>query len=265
MSSTEPLEQLVAMVRKSAKYNRICENVIRRIGGGELEKRRKLKDAVKATKNKLHQVGGAYLNDKLPYDHWLDQLRSGLDRNVLREIMQSHASTRERLPILDDFYATIMADLAPVESVIDVACGLNPLAIPWMPLAENATYTAYDMYEDMIGFVGAFMTLAGVQGRAEAQDMIQFVPPERAHVALILKTIPCLEQVDKVAGARLLDAVNADHVIVSFPVQSLGGRNVGMAEHYEARLMDLVDGKEWPVKQFEFETELAFLINKTGR
>lgn len=264
MSRAEQIDQLVAAVRQSAKYNRVCADVIRRIGAAELDKRPKLKDAVKATKNKLHQVGGAYLNDKLPYDRWIDRLSAGLDREFLREIMQSHASTRERLPILDEFYAVVMADLAPVESVIDVACGLNPLAIPWMPLAPNARYIAYDIYEDMLDFVGNFMALANVAGRAEAQDMIQFTPPDHAQVALILKTIPCLEQVDKAAGARLLDTINAEHVIVSFPVQSLGGRDVGMAEHYEARLMELIADKAWPVKRFEFETELAFVVHKTG-
>ncbi len=261
----DQLDQLVAAVRQSAKYSRVCKDVIRRIGEAELKKRHKLKDAVKATKNKLHQVGGAYLDGKMFYDAWLGRLSAGLDREFLREIMRSHASTRERVPILDDFYATVMADLAPVNSVIDMACGLNPLAIPWMPLADNAIYTAYDMYEDMVAFAGTFMALAGVNGRAESQDMIQFVPPEHAQVALILKTIPCLEQVDKTAGARLLEKVNAEHMIVSFPVQSLGGHDVGMAKYYESRLMELIAGKNWPVKRFEFETELAFLITKTGK
>jgi 16S rRNA (guanine(1405)-N(7))-methyltransferase len=261
----EQLDQLVAAVRKSAKYNQVCEDAIRWIGAAELDKRRRLKDAVKATKNKLHQVSGAYLERKLDYDGWLTRLSAGLDRDFLREIMWFHASTRERLPILDEFYATLLADLAPVESVIDVACGLNPLAIPWIPLAEDATYTAYDIYEDMIAFVGAFMTLAGVRGRAGARDMIQFVPTERAQVALILKTIPCLEQIDRAAGARLLEDIKAEHVIVSFPAQSLGGREVGMADHYEGRLMELLAGKDWPVKRFEFETELAFLISKTDK
>jgi 16S rRNA (guanine(1405)-N(7))-methyltransferase len=178
--------------------------------------------------------------------------------------MQHHASTRERLPILDEFYAAVLADLAPVQSVIDMACGLNPLAIPWMPLAADATYAAYDIYHDMIDFVEAFISLNGLNGRAEAQDVIQFAPPEKAQVALILKTIPCLEQVDKAAGERLLDAVNAEHVIVSFPVRSLGGRDKGMAESYEAHIMDLVTRRGWPVQRVAFETELAFLITKAG-
>jgi 16S rRNA (guanine(1405)-N(7))-methyltransferase len=265
--SDETLDRLVAAVRQSAKHGRICEALIRRVGADELGKRRSLKDAIKATKNKLHQVGGAYLDERMPYDRWLDQLRGAAQnpddlRAVCREVMRHHASTAERLPILNSFYATLLADLPPIRSVLDVACGLNPLAMPWVPLAPGAAYYAYDIYQDMIGFVGAWMALIGVHGHAQARDVMQFNPPEKADVALILKTIPCLEQIDKAAGLRLLESIQADTLIISFPVRSLGGHNKGMAANYEAHLRDLLAGQPWTMERFEFETELSFRVKK---
>ena len=53
------------------------------------------------------------------------------------ERMRGHASTQERLPILEEFFQTTLASIAPVESVLDLACGLNPLALPWMPLTAS--------------------------------------------------------------------------------------------------------------------------------
>jgi 16S rRNA (guanine(1405)-N(7))-methyltransferase len=265
----EPLDRLVAAVLDSPKYAAVSEAFVRRVGGVELAKRRNLKDAIKATKNKLHQVGGAYLSGDMQYAEWLDDLRAAGDsdglRAVCRTVMAHHASTRERLTVLDTFFAETLASLAPVRSVIDVACGLNPLAAPWMPLAPGATYTACDIYTDMLAFVGDFLALAGFTGRAAPCDVSgpqPDLPSERADVALILKTIPCLEQVDKAAGLRLLDAVDAAHVLVSFPVRSLGGYNKGMVEHYEARLGALLAERGWPVTRFAFETELAFLVDK---
>jgi hypothetical protein len=35
-----------------------------------------------------------------------------------------------------------------------------------------------------------------------------------------------------------------------------------MAETYAARFEDLVSGKRWVVRRFEFSTELAFLVSK---
>jgi 16S rRNA (guanine(1405)-N(7))-methyltransferase len=268
-TADDPLDRLVAEVLRSPKYSQICEEFVRRVGAGELGKRRSLKEAVKATKNKLHQVGGAYLDSPPNYVAWQERLAASAPdqerwRETCRAIMAYHASTRERLPILDEFFATALADLAPVRSVLDVACGLDPLAIPWMPLAPDAAYYAYDIYRDMIGFIDGFMRLVGVNGQARARDMLQFIPPEPVEVAYLLKTIPCLEQVDKSAGLRLLETVHAGHVLVSFPVRSLGGFDKGMADNYEARLHELLAGKDWPVKRFEFATELAFLVDKRG-
>ncbi|HVO69609.1 MAG TPA: hypothetical protein VMT24_06170 [Aggregatilineaceae bacterium] len=268
-TDNDPLDRLAADVLRSPKYGQVCEEFIRYVGAGELRKRRNLKEAVKATKNKLHQVGGAYLGSRPNYVEWGDMLAVSVPdrerfRETCRRIMGYHASTRERLPLLDEFFAAILADLAPVRSVLDVACGLNPLAIRWMPLAPGAAYYAYDIYRDMIGFIDGFLSLVGVNGQAQARDMLQFVPPEKVEVAFLLKTIPCLEQVDQSAGLRLLEAVNADHVLVSFPVLSLGGFDKRMADNYEARLHDLLAGKGWPVKRFEFATELAFLVDKRG-
>lgn len=266
----DALDRLVQAVHGSAKYGSVCEDFVRRVGAAELGKRRSLKEAIKATRNKLHQVGGAYLDAAQDYPRWLATLRDAAAqgdpalRDACRAIMAHHASTRERLPILEAFFAETLAGIAPVSSVLDVACGLNPLAIPWMPLAPGARYLACDIYHDMMDFVGAFLSLVGVTGRAFVCDVLYEPPAERVHLALILKTIPCLEQVDKSAGLRLLDMVNADYALVSFPARSLSGRDKGMFAHYEARLRDLLTGRRWPVQRFEFETELAFVVDKRG-
>ena len=93
-------------------------------------------------------------------------------REVLCEIMRHHASTRERLPILDVFYPAIFAELGEVHSILDIACGLNPLAIPWMPLPQDATYHALDIYADMMHFIGEYMHLTGINGTATPCDVL---------------------------------------------------------------------------------------------
>ncbi|NJM50835.1 MAG: 16S rRNA methyltransferase [Sphingomonadales bacterium] len=235
-------------------------------------KRRNLKDAIKETKNKLHQVGGAY-QEAMHYARWLEQIKQApQSREVLREIMRHHASTRERLPILDSFYPTIFSELGEVHSVLDVACGLNPLAIPWMPLPKDATYHAFDIYADMMQFIGDYMRLTHIHGTAAPCDVLSAISNQRSaistpvDVAFVLKTIPCLEQVDKAIGPKLLDILDARFIVVSFPIQSLGGkrsgRGRGMLEHYANHFADLISGKPWRTKRLEFESELVFIIRK---
>lgn len=268
-ADVDELIKLVQAVVGSAKYRHVCEDVIRNVGSRELARRPNLREAIKATKNKLHQVGAAYLAGRMDYDRWLEGLgtaASSGDRRrflqVCREVMKRHSSTRERVGMLDEFYARTLAGLSGIRTVLDIACGLNPLAIPWMPLERDLEYHAYDMYTDMVAFLGQFLEIAGVRGQAEARDVTRFPPTRRADLALILKSLPCLEQLDKSASVRLLEATNAEHLLISFPVRSLGGRDKGMAHSYEQQFLELVAGKPWAVRRFEFSTEMAFLVSK---
>lgn len=265
----DDLQRLMDAVHKSPKYARVCEDVVRGIGARELAARRSLKEAIKATKNKLHQVGGAYLAGELPYVRWSAELQAAASagdterlRSICLQAMQQHASTRERLPILEAFYAQTLAALPPPQVVLDVACGLNPLAILWMGLPPSVQYYACDIYADMVEFIDEFLRVVHVAGEAQVCDVAHIPPTRRADLALLLKTLPCIEQLDKSAGLRLLETVNAEHLLVSFPVRSLGGRGKGMRENCEAHLRELLVGKPWPVQRFEFDTELAFLIHK---
>ena len=201
----EKLARLVADVSRSPKYAQIAPDLVARIGAVELAKGRKHKETVKAVKNKLHQIGGAYHNTTPNYPAWLKTLQDASDspesyQQAARQVMAHHASTSERLPLLDQFYTQIFAHLPPITSVIDVACGLNPLALPWMPLADQASYYACDIYADMMAFVGQVLALLSVAGQTKVCDVAANPPNQPADLALVLKTIPCLEQIDKDAG-----------------------------------------------------------------
>jgi 16S rRNA (guanine(1405)-N(7))-methyltransferase len=266
-SASPDLDQLVQSVLTSSKYQRVIRDLVYTIGVQELTKRRNLKEAVKATKNKLHQIAGAYLASKMEYAAWLDRLqRQTAEGQTVRplcaEIMAHHASTRERLPILDHFYPTLLADLPPITSILDLACGLNPLTLPWMPLAQPVAYYACDIYQDQIDFLNGFFTTIGVPGTAFACDLLQACPTQAVDVALLLKAIPCLEQADKQIGRRLLDAIQAPILLVSFPAQSLGGRDKGMAANYEFHFRELVAERPWQIERFDFASELVFRVRK---
>lgn len=267
MDRSASLDRLVAEVLASPKYRSVSAEVVRRIGGRELAVRKSLKEAVKATHNKLHQAGGVYFEKRPGYAADLALLAETAGtpdvlRAACRSIMSQHASTHERLPILDRFFAETLAGLGPIHLVIDVGCGLNPLAIPWMPLAEDAHYLALDMYGDLIDFLNQAFPILHIDGRAETCDILGELPAEPADLALMLKIIPCLEQVDKAAGERLLNGINARHMLVSFPIRSLSGYHKGMAQNYEAHFLTLVEGRPWSVQCFEFPNELAFLVSK---
>lgn len=263
------LDELVKLVRINEKYAHIDESLIRNLGAGELQKRSSFKEAVKSTRNKLHQVGSAFQEKPIQYTSWKEQLTgisNNLSDNKTREFLQmnkqAHASTSEREAIADIFFKQTLSSLGPIHSILDLACGLNPLNIPFMPLADEFNYFACDIYQDMIDYLNLFFDHFLIHGKAELCDLTQTIPETKVQLTLLLKTIPCLEQVDKSAGQRLLDGLQSENILVSFPAHSLGGRSKGMVQNYEAHFNQLTAGKNWHISRFEFQSELAFLIQK---
>lgn len=269
MIADSKLETLIDQVQKNRKYQNIDRDFVKRLSQEALNKGLKGKTAVKSVRNKLHQVGGAYFRQKVDYERIKTEIRSlptdlksEDTKSFCLQTMQKHVSTAERLPILDNFYQTCLKSIAPIERVLDLACGLNPLAIPWMPLSGDCQYHACDIYTDMLEMIDGFSQHFNLLIKTQPCDLIGEVPDTPVELALILKSIPCLEQVDKTIGRRLMQTVNADHMLISFPVSSIGGHNKGMETFYRAHFYDLLVDENWAVKEFTFETEMAFLVSK---
>jgi len=266
------LDELVAAVRVNPRYQSINQDFIRRVGGQELLKRHNVKEAVKATRSKLHQVGAAYQERPIDYKKLqmdLDLLDPDLEKSALKEFclnaMMQHTSSRERLPYLDDFFIETLSSIGPIHSILDLACGFNPLALPWMPMALDVEYYACDIYEDMAVFISNFINKAGVRGFIETCDLSKECPSNRVQLAFLLKALPCLDQLDKNIGQRLIHSIQADHILVSYPIRSLGGKSKGMLQFYEQQFLMLIAGINCDIHRFVFSNELVFRLDLKGQ
>ncbi len=257
------LDWLAEDVLASAKYRTVSPALVRALAAEELGKRSKRKDALKAVKNRLHQVAAAYLDAAPQYDAWLEDLSAAVDdaerlRAVCAGILARHVSTRERMPILAQFYRDLFAGLPPAPRIADMGCGFNPLALPWMGLPRARVITPAT-YLSTRRRSQPLLSLLSVDGRAEVCDLVRAGLPD-ADVVLLLKTLPNLEQMDRQAGRRLLDTLGAPLLIISYPAHSLGGRRKGMPDHYAARFEALTSGRGWRVERFDYPTELVFRV-----
>jgi len=262
------IDDIVSSVQASRKYRYVCTATIRRIAAEEAAKRDTSKAAIKATKSRLHQAYGAY-EAQLDYVRAYEDLRAAYAsgdtqeiRAVAHRLLARHASTRERLPILHRYYDAIFAHTGLPHALLDLACGLNPLSLPWMHLASGTAYHAYDIDTKRIAFLDQFFALTDVEGRAYCQDLICDPPQQQADVALLLKTATCLERQRQGSTLALTDCLDVAYVVVTFPVKSLGRREKGMAEQYEHTFTDMLSTRPWPVTQLDLPGELAFVVDK---
>ncbi|MGI6739957.1 MAG: hypothetical protein ACOX7C_00495 [Brevefilum sp.] len=263
------IEDLVRQVQSNPKYRHMMLALLRRLTEDALSKGLTGKSVIKYVRNKCHQIGGAYFKKKFDlalFLQALENLPKDLNVEQARQFcittMGYHASTAERLPILETFFQTCLAPIAPITSILDLACGLNPLALPWMPMAPTFSYTACDIYEDMLEGLQSYFAHFMIDGQTRPCDLIEKIPQDQAQVALILKSIPCLEQVDKEISPHMLENLQTDHILISYPAHSLGGRKKGMSEFYREHFYRLISGKPWHIREFVFSSELAFLVSK---
>jgi len=260
------LEEIINSVLNSKNYRSISPVMVRRLAEIEIKKNKDSKSVIKAVKNKLHQIYGAYEN-KIDFDKLYRRLKEAYCgneniRQIYEDILKIHSSTKERLPILENFYQQIFQITGQPSSILDLACGLNPLTVSWMALGGNVRYFAYDIDEKEIEFLNKFFQLIRFSGQAKWQDIISEPPKEQADLAFLFKSIPCLEQQRKGTSLKLLEDLKVNYIVVSFPIFSLSGRGKGMIDNYEKTFLNLIKGKKWKIDKILFKTELVFIVEK---
>lgn len=269
MMPEDKVKAFITKVQESPKYAQLDIALVRQIAGEELRNQKDEKTALKTTRTRLHRLAGAFIITKLDYTKWQDIFKDISQDNqktikeAAKQMMKLHASTQERLPFLDGFYLQSLASITPVHSVLDLACGLNPLAIPWMPLAEDALYYACDVVKPMVNFIGSYFEITKQNGEAFSSNLLTEIPSQKVELAIMLKLLPILDQVDPKASKRLLEGVQANHFLISYPSKSLGGREKGMKQTYALHFARLIEGETFSsIQNFEFPNETVYLLSR---
>jgi 16S rRNA (guanine(1405)-N(7))-methyltransferase len=260
-------EAMVTALGQSKKYRDTLPETIRALVREELARHRTPKEAEKAVRKRLHNIMAPYLGDPdyAAEQASLEQAFAGGDdgqiRQVCLHILKSHESTEERLPILDRFYAEIFAVTGKPGSILDIACGLNPLAFRWMGLPTTTQFYAYDILTPRIDLINTYFRLEGLSPSARLADVAVQFPQEEADMALFLKELPRFEHNYGKLGLPLLEALKVKTLVVSFPAISLhGGRS--LVEMYRRYFGEMIAGKGWRVVELLFDSELVFCVEK---
>jgi len=268
------IDQMCAEISASPKYAGLYPPLIRRICAEEHAKYKRDRERLKAAKNRLHmsygeftREGGADRRREL-----LDALRDGRLplRDFSAQAMELHASTRERMGQLREFYAFIFGVTGSVSSILDIGCGFHPFSIPLMPPDVQdslKSYRAYDIDLGLVDLLNVFFDMTGLPASAKPLDIITETPPGLTDMALLLKLLPVIESQAKGRGAELINALDTRFIIVTYPVRTLSGRQKGMERHYMSefeRLMEKVPGADIADKRV-IGGELVIVLKKAGR
>jgi 16S rRNA (guanine(1405)-N(7))-methyltransferase len=269
MAKAPDRDSIVEALARAPKYRGLCRDTLTRTADWALARHTRDRDALKAAKRKLHQIYGAYIDQG---DSWRKPLADALAdpaafddpeavRRLCRAAIDRHASTAERLTELAQVYAELFALAGAPDRVLDLACGLNPLTVPWMPAGRPRRYRAFDIDGPAIELLDRVLQRIHPDYRACWADVLAAPPSEPADLALLLKAVPCLEQQDKGASERLIRSLNVRHVALSFPLRSLGGRAKGMEQTYTALAEDLIARLGVEARSLRRSNELFYVLD----
>lgn len=273
--SSEPPEslfqELLREVRASRKYRALDlpEETLHDLLSRALERQPNPKAALKIVREKLHNIVAPYLGDP-DYTRAAGMLQAAFTdgspeavRAACLELLQSHASTRERIPLLEEFYPRLWQVSGKPSVLLDLACGLHPFSLPWMGLPAGCEYFAYDIHAPRVALINQFFRLTGQPGQALVQDVLVHPPSIEADAALFFKEAHRFDQRQRDCNLPFWQALRVRWLFVSLPAASLSGRR-DLVERQRNLIQKTLKGTGWPVTEVRFSNELVFCIRKDG-
>lgn len=234
----------------SRKYRDVAPDALDAAIGWARARARSDKDVAKLAKRKLHQVFGAFIDDAARRDV-LATLAEAADEPdddrwtaLLAHARGRHASTAEREPELGSMWDQLrrLVGLGADAAILDLGCGLGPLAAPMAGCGPGARYLGVDLDRALCDACRGALAARYPGVDVRAADVRSVGLDGDYDLALLLKLAPTLDQLERGATEALLARVPARAVALSFPSRTLGGRDVGMVDRFEATAAALLRG-----------------------
>lgn len=261
-------EELITEIQSARKYRHleIPRETILDLIIQEADKYKRYKEVRQAVKAKLHQIVAPYLGDP---DYELAQIEmerafASTPQGLLdfcHSMLKSHSSTRERLTQMELFYERIFQITGMPSSIMDLACGLHPFSIPWMHLPQTTSYHAYDLHRPRVKLIRNFLDLYHQPGEAVYDDILLHPPKIQADIAFFLKEAHRFDQRRHDSNRQFFQQLSVNYLVVSLPANSLTGRHDKIKQH-QRLVYDAVSEQDWPIEQFQVDTELVFILKK---
>ena len=261
------ITEAIEAILNSKKYRglSIPEETIEHLLQTELDKGIKLKVAIKTVRHKLHNIMASYLGDP-DYEEakfWLDEAFKNPDEDSEKQVCETlltiHASTRERMPYLDEFYQSIFSVTGNPDSVLDLACAMHPFSFPWMRLSNSCEYYAYDIHQPRIDLINHYFQHRGLRPLAENRDILLHPPEIKADVAFLFKEAHRLEQRQQGCNLPLWETLQVNWLVVTLPAYSLNKKH-NLRKKHRMLITSILQERDWLMNEQEIGGELIFFI-----
>ncbi len=221
--------------------------------------------ALKAIRANLYQSYGMYKivsDEPETKQYFLRKLRvRRVTEDDYRKVLSLHLSTKERFEHYPHVYGEIFKITGKPEVILDLGCGLNPLAYRYMPV-KISRYIASDIDKGSLEFIQQFFNILGIDGRTVVLDLqneadIQKLAFIDCDICFMFKLL----EIDKRIAEEIVSAVSAKFIAASFSTVSVTGKIMSSPgrEWFEKMLKRL----KYKFSAFKTENEIFYIIKKS--
>lgn len=249
-------EIIIGKIKSSKKYNNISDELIERLVEAESLKYKQPSQVLKSVKTKLHQISGMFISGtdiKKAYEF--------LDEDNINKILELHISTKERINTYQELYSAIFSITGRPDSILDLACGLNPFSLNY--IGTIGEYTACDINTDIIALLNTYFKKINQKGAAFTKDLLSSIPDCYADVAFAFKLLPLLEQQKKNYSLTLLSKINSKYLAITYPIESIGGVGKGQYDFYSGSFEKMINNSNFKIEiklKEKIGNELLYVI-----
>lgn len=182
---------------------------------------------------------------------------------ILPTLLGLHASTRERLPHYKQFFKDIFRAVGKAESILDIGCGFNPLALRWMGHSPK-NYAAVELYEKDIAFIRNYFKKTTHQTKLEAHS-IDLEKKEQREVLYrkkydLLFALKLFDLLKKKTVEDLIKNTKYHWLAASFSTMTIAGKKMNVPRR--AWFQKMLRRLGYSFTTLTYENELVYLVKK---
>jgi 16S rRNA (guanine(1405)-N(7))-methyltransferase len=214
---------------------------------------RDVDDIVKYARSKLRPAYGLFLNTDT--SKIKDLLKKGEDK--IKDILFMHVSSGERMQFYEKFYQRIFEVTGKPESIIDIACGLNPMSFEMMGLPRKTKYIALELNQNDADNINKFFSIWKIDGKAFKHDITKEPIKYSADIAFAFKIF---DIIDNTVVERIVNELDVKWIAASFSTKTVSRSKMRFKRRAGFQKMLRRIGLKY--QTIEFENEIVYIIRK---
>lgn len=171
------------------------------------------------------------------------------------ELLKKHSSTAERI----EFYPQLKEIIKElkVKSILDLGCGINPIAIA----EKGMEYTAVDINESNLEVVKRFFQEKNISGKVINYDLRKTsLPFPKVDLCIMFKVLDIIETKGHKLAESIINQTNSKYLLISFPTKTLSGKPMNHPQR--GWIERLLSRLKYDFKIISYKNEIFYLANK---